>query len=135
MARRRGNNNSTGSCIIYMFMIGFITSVAGAIASFIAKNGTIVIFLFIAIFAIMFYIAKKHEKMQKDLLEEQKLYEEANNNDANLVTGNIKLVNEKDMWSIRIDSNFRIEFIALDINEDLRLIENIKIMEVSKHYG
>ena len=46
-----------------------------------------------------------------------------------------KLVNEKDMWSIRIDSNFRIEFIALDINEDLRLIENIKIMEVSKHYG
>lgn len=46
-----------------------------------------------------------------------------------------KLVNEKDMWSIRIDSNFRIEFMALDINEDLRLIEHIKIMEVSKHYG
>ena len=76
MARRRGNNNSTGSCIIYMFMIGFITSVAGAIASFIAKNGTIVIFIFIAIFAIMFYIAKKHEKMQKELLEEQRLYEQ-----------------------------------------------------------
>ena len=75
MARRRGNNNSTGSCIIYMFMIGFITSVAGAIASFIAKNGTIVIFIFIAIFAIMFYIAKKQEKMQKELLEEQRLYE------------------------------------------------------------
>lgn len=46
-----------------------------------------------------------------------------------------KLVNEKDMWSIRIDSNFRIEFMALDINDDLRLIEHIKIMEVSKHYG
>ena len=46
-----------------MFMIGCITSVAGAIASFIAKNGAIVIFIFIAIFAIMFYIAKKHEKV------------------------------------------------------------------------
>ena len=46
-----------------------------------------------------------------------------------------KLVNEKDMWSIRIDSNFRIKFMALDINDDLRLIEHIKIMEVSKHYG
>ena len=29
----------------------------------------------------------------------EKLYEEANNNDANLVTGNIKLVNEKDEFS------------------------------------
>ena len=46
-----------------------------------------------------------------------------------------KLVNYEDRWSIRIDSNYRLEFIALDLNEDLRLIENIKIMEVSKHYG
>lgn len=46
-----------------------------------------------------------------------------------------KLVNNEDRWSIRIDSNFRLEFIALDINGDIRLIENIKIMEVSKHYG
>ena len=76
MARRQGNNNSTGSCILFMLMIGFIVSVAGAIASFIAKNGAIVIFMLIAIFAIMFYIAKKHEKMQKESLEEQRLYEE-----------------------------------------------------------
>ena len=30
---------------------------------------------------------------------------------------------------------FRLEFIALDINQNLNLIENIKIVEVSKHYG
>ena len=45
-----------------------------------------------------------------------------------------KLTGYSDRWSVRVDSNFRIEFIALDINNDLRLIENIKIMEVSKHY-
>jgi Txe/YoeB family toxin of Txe-Axe toxin-antitoxin module len=45
-----------------------------------------------------------------------------------------KLTNYKDRWSVRIDSNFRLEFIALDLNEDLSLIENIKIVEVSKHY-
>ena len=46
-----------------------------------------------------------------------------------------KLVNSDDRWSIRIDSNFRLEFIALDINENLAEIKNLKIMEVSKHYG
>ena len=46
-----------------------------------------------------------------------------------------KLVNSDDRWSIRIDSNFRLEFIALDINENLSEIKNLKIMEVSKHYG
>ena len=46
-----------------------------------------------------------------------------------------KLTNYHDRWSIRIDSNFRLEFIALDINQNLNLIENIKIVEVSKHYG
>ena len=46
-----------------------------------------------------------------------------------------KLTNHEDMWSIRIDSNFRLELKTIDINEDLRMIEKIKIMEVSKHYG
>lgn len=46
-----------------------------------------------------------------------------------------KLTNYEDRWSIRIDSNFRLEFIAIDINQNLSLIEHIKIMEVSKHYG
>lgn len=76
MARRRGSNDSTGSCIVYMLMFVFFVSVAGAISSLIVKNGAIVIFVLIAIFVIMFYIAKKHEKMQKELLEEQRLYEE-----------------------------------------------------------
>ena len=76
MARRRGSNDSTGSCIVYMLMFVLFVSVAGAISSLIVKNGAIVIFVLIAIFAIMFYIAKKHEKMQKELLEEQRLYEE-----------------------------------------------------------
>lgn len=46
-----------------------------------------------------------------------------------------KLINSDNRWSIRIDSNFRLEFIALDINENLSEIKNLKIMEVSKHYG
>lgn len=45
-----------------------------------------------------------------------------------------KLTNYSDRWSIRIDSNYRIEFIAIDLDEDISKIENIKIMEVSKHY-
>ena len=46
-----------------------------------------------------------------------------------------KLAGDKNRWSIRIDSDFRIEFEALDINENLAMIEKIKIVEVSKHYG
>lgn len=45
-----------------------------------------------------------------------------------------KLTNYENRWSVRIDGNFRIEFKAIDLNEDLRLIEKIEIMEVSKHY-
>lgn len=53
---------------------------------------------------------------------------------SNLPFRREKLTNFENRWSIRIDSNFRIEFIAMDLNEDLRLIKKIKIMEVSKHY-
>lgn len=45
-----------------------------------------------------------------------------------------KLTNYEDRWSIRIDSNFRLEFIALDNNSQISLIKNIEIVEVSKHY-
>ena len=45
-----------------------------------------------------------------------------------------KLQNEENRWSIRVDSGFRIEFSAIDLNEDLRLIEKIEILEVSNHY-
>lgn len=45
-----------------------------------------------------------------------------------------KLTNYEDRWSVRVDNSFRIEFIAIDLNENLSLIKRIKIMEVSKHY-
>lgn len=45
-----------------------------------------------------------------------------------------KQTNYENRWSIRVDGNFRIEFIALDIEEDLKLIKKIEIVEVSKHY-
>ena len=57
----------------------------------------------------------------------------------NLVPTNLpfrreKLTNKKDIWSVRVNDEFRIEFKAIDANSDLRLIKNIKILEVSKHY-
>lgn len=45
-----------------------------------------------------------------------------------------KLQNNNNRWAIRVDSSFRIEFSAIDLNDDLRLIEKIEIMEVSNHY-
>ena len=45
-----------------------------------------------------------------------------------------KLTGYENRWSVRVESNFRIEFKTLDFNKDLRLIEKIEILEVSKHY-
>ncbi len=45
-----------------------------------------------------------------------------------------KLEGYKDRWSVRVDKWWRIEFKAINLNEDLRLITEIKIMEVSNHY-
>ena len=53
---------------------------------------------------------------------------------SNLPYRREKLTNYKDRWSVRVDNTFRIEFIAVDLNDDLKKIEIIKIVEVSKHY-
>lgn len=45
-----------------------------------------------------------------------------------------KLVNRKDIWSIRVYKKFRMEFRAIDTNENLELIKNIEIERVSNHY-
>lgn len=45
-----------------------------------------------------------------------------------------KLKGFEDRWSIRVEQEYRIEIQALDLNDDLSKIENIKILEVSKHY-
>ena len=42
-----------------------------------------------------------------------------------------KLTNYRDRWTIRIDSNFRLEFIALDINQNLNLIDKLIIIKMS----
>ena len=76
MARRRGNNNPVGSCAVFLFIFGFIGSVVAAVASFLAENAAIIIIVIIAAFII--YLANKLEdgKKQKELLEEQRLYEQ-----------------------------------------------------------
>ena len=76
MARRRGGNNDTGSCIVFLFMFGIIGAFVGAVASFIVENSAVLIVG--AIVAIIIYVAKKieDEKKQKELLEEQRLYEQ-----------------------------------------------------------
>ena len=80
MARGRGENNDTGSCIVFLFMFGIIGAFVGAVASFIVENSAVLIVG--AIVAIIIYVAKKieDEKKQKELLEEQRLYEQTNLN-------------------------------------------------------
>ena len=68
-------------------------------------------------------------------IRELKAFENLNKVPSSLPWRREKLTGFEDMWSVRVDSNYRIEFKAIDLNEDLRLIEQIKIMEVSKHYG
>ena len=53
---------------------------------------------------------------------------------SNLPFRREKLINNKDIWAIRINQEYRIIFKAVKPNEDLRLIKSIEILEVSKHY-
>ncbi len=53
---------------------------------------------------------------------------------SNLPFRREKLINNKDIWSIRINQEYRIIFKAMEPSEDLRLIKSIEILEVSKHY-
>ena len=53
---------------------------------------------------------------------------------SNLPFRREKLTGKENVWLVRIDQEFRIEFKVLDKNDDLRLVKSIEIVEVSKHY-
>ena len=75
-------------------------------------------------------VAKKLFKRIREL----KAFECLGDIPSNLPYRREKLKGEENLWSIRIDTAYRLIISPIDFNNDIRKIKIIRIEEVSNHY-